>query len=93
MRIVRRVALWGCLVVFGLADLTYLADDLWARYRGRPVEQIKIDRVYNDVNQWNQLEHAIGTPVMETCVDAMLPHFGYTPCWYLKRHTMRQIGP
>lgn len=61
MRTIRRIALWGCLILVGLAALTYLADDLWARSRGRPVEQIKIDRVYADVNHWNQVEYSIGT--------------------------------
>ena len=93
MRTIRRIALWGCLILVGLTALTYLADDLWARSRGRPVEQIKIDRVYADVNHWNQVEYSIGTPMMETCIDSLMPHFGYAPCWYLRRHTLRQIGP
>jgi len=83
----------GCLVLLSLAALSYLADDLWARHRNRPVEQVKVDRVYAVVNQWNQVEYSMGTPIMETCLDSLMPHFGYTPCWYLRRHTMRQIGP
>ena len=93
MRTVRRIALWGCLLLVSLTDLTYIADELWARFRGRPVEQIRVDRVYADVDHWNHIEYSIGTPIKETCIDAFMPHFGYTPCWYLKRHTIRQIGP
>ena len=85
--------LWGCLFLVSLAVLIYVADDLWSRYRKRPVEHIKVDRVYADVDHWDHLEYSIGTPIMETCIDALMPHFGYTPCWYLKRHTIRQIGP
>jgi hypothetical protein len=80
-------------MLLGLAALTYLADDLWARSRGRPLEEIKIDRVYADVNHWNQVEYSIGSPILEMCIDSLMPHFGYTPCWYLRRHTLRQIGP
>ena len=83
----------GGLALVSLAALIYLGDDLWARYRGRPVEQMKIGRLYAEVNHFNELEYSVGTPVMETCVDALLPHFGYTPCWYLRRHDIRQIGP
>ena len=83
----------GSLALLGLAALIYLGDDLWARYRGRPVEQMKIGRLYAEVNHFNELEYSVGTPVMETCVDALMPHFGYTPCWYLRRHDIRQIGP
>lgn len=93
MRAVRRIALRGCLILVGVAALTYLADDLWARVRRRPVEEVKVDRIYADVNHWNKVEYSIGTPIMETCIDALMPHFGYTPCWYLRRHTLRQIGP
>jgi len=26
-------------------------------------------------------------PVDQTCVNSIFPHQGYTPCWYLQRHT------
>jgi len=83
----------GGSALVSLAALLYLGDDLWARYRGRPVEQMIVGRLYAEVNHFNELEYSVGTPVMETCVDALLPHFGHTPCWYLRRHDIRQIGP
>ena len=55
----------------------YVADDLWARFRGRPVERIRVGRLYAAVNHWNEVEYSVGTPVIETCVDALMPHFGY----------------
>lgn len=93
MRTIRRIALWGCLALVSLTAVMYVADDLWVRSRSRPVEQIKVGRLYAAVNQWNKVEYSVGTPIMETCVDALMPHFGYTPCWYLRRHTIQQIGP
>jgi hypothetical protein len=93
MRTIRRIALTGCFALVSLTGLIYLADDLWARFRGRPVEQIQVGRVYAAVNHYNQVEYSIGTPAIETCVEAFMPHFGYTPCWYLRRHTIQQIGP
>ena len=93
MRTIRRIALWGCFALVCLTGLAYLADDLSARSRGRPVEQIKVGRVYAAVNHYNQVEYSIGPSAMVTCVEALMPHFGYTPCWYLRRHTIQQIGP
>jgi len=93
IRTIRRIALWGSVFLVSLTGLTYVADDLWSRFRRRPVEQIKVDRIYADVDHWNHVEYSIGTPIMETCIDALMPHFGYTPCWYLRRHTIRQVGP
>jgi hypothetical protein len=93
MRTIRRFVLWGGLALVSLTGLSYVADDVWVRLRSRPVEQIKVDRLYAVVDQWNKVEFSVGTPVMETCVKALMPHFGYTPCWYLRRHTIQQIGP
>lgn len=93
MRTIRRIALWGCFALLSLAGLIYLVDDLWARFRGRPVEHIQVGRVYAAVNHYNQVEYSIGTPAIEICVEALMPHFGHTPCWYLRRHTIQQIGP
>jgi len=93
MRTVRKIAVWACLALVLLAGLAWLADEVWARHLGRPVEQVKVGRLYAAVNHWNEVEYSVGSPVMETCVDAFLPHFGYTPCWYLKKHNIRQIGP
>jgi hypothetical protein len=93
LRTIRKIALRGCLAVAALAALIYTADDLWARYQGRPVEQVQVGRLYAAVNQFNQVEYSVGTPVMVTCVDALLPHFGHPACWYLRRHNIQQIGP
>ncbi len=93
MRTILRIALRGCFALLILTGLIYLADDLYARSRGRPVEQLKIGRVYAAVNHYNQVEYSIGPPAMVTCVEALMPHFSYVPCWYLRRHTLQQIGP
>ena len=93
MRTIRKIALWACLTLVSLTALVYGADDLWTRFRGQPLEQIKVSRLYAAVNQFNEVEYSVGTPIMETCVDALMPHFGYTPCWYLHRHPIQHIGP
>ncbi|HUK33952.1 MAG TPA: hypothetical protein VLV86_08595 [Vicinamibacterales bacterium] len=91
-RSIRKIGLWGCLSLAGLAALTYVGDDLWARLQGKPQEQMTVDRLYAAMNRYNQIEYSVGTPITETCVDALMPHFGYVPCWYLRRHTIQQIG-
>ena len=91
MRTISKILLRGCLALVVLTALIYSVDDLWARFRGRPVEQMKVDRVYLAMNHWNQVEYSLGTPIMQTCVDALMPHFGYVPCWYLRRNTLQQV--
>jgi len=92
MRFARKIVLWGCFALAGLTAFVYAADELSARFRGRPVEQMKVGRYYAAMNHWNQVEYSVGTPIMQTCIDALMPHFGYVPCWYLRRHTIQQIG-
>jgi len=92
MRAIKKIVLWGCLALAGLSAFVFAMDDVWARVRGRPVEQIKVGRIYAAMNHWNQVEYSIGPPAIETCVDALMPHFGYVPCWYLRRHTVQQVG-
>ncbi len=92
LRSVRKIVLLGCLVLAGFTASLYAGDELWARYRGRPTEQMQVGRIYVTMNRYNQVEHSVGTSITETCVDALLPHFGYVPCWHLRRHTIQQIG-
>lgn len=91
MRTVLKIALRGGFALVALAAFVYGADDVCVRFRGRPVEQIKVDHYYAVTNRWKELEYSTGSPSIETCVDALLPHFGHTPCWYLKRHTLQEI--
>jgi hypothetical protein len=92
LRSVRNIVLWGGLALAGLTASIYAGDDLWARLQGQPKEQMKVGRFYAAMNHWNQVEYSVGTPIIETCVDALMPHFGYVPCWYLRRHTIQQVG-
>lgn len=91
MRFVRKFVLRGCLALAGLAVFAYAVDDVWTRVQGRPMEQVKVDRLYAAENHFHQIEYSVGTPVMQTCIDALMPHFGYVPCWYLRRHTIQHI--
>ena len=92
MRAFRTIALKICLALAALCALLYGVDDVSARLRGKPTEQMKVDRIYSAVNHWNQVEYSVGTPEMQTCVDALLPHFGYMPCWYLRKHPIEQVS-
>jgi hypothetical protein len=93
MRYFRKILLRACLALAVLTALVYAGDDLWARYRRRPTEQVKVYQIYAAMNHWNQVEYSVGgPPVMQPCLDSLMPHFGYVPCWYLRRHTLQQIG-
>jgi hypothetical protein len=50
---------------------------------------MRVDHLYTSTNKWNEVEWSRGNPTTERCVYALLPHFGYAPCWYLKRHPIQ----
>ena len=84
--------MWVTLAVAGLGVLVWAGDDVRARLRGKPTEQVKMYRIYLTENHWNEVEYSRGNPYMETCVDALMPHFGHLPCWYLRKHDIKMIG-
>ena len=91
LRTIRKILLWVCATMLAIVALTYAADGVYVQVRGRPTEQMRVDRVYTAMNRYNEVEYSIGTPISQTCVDALMPHFGYVPCWYLRRHTLQQV--
>jgi hypothetical protein len=83
-------------VVVGLG-LVYLGDDLAGRYRmahrsgGGPLEEVS---VYTATRLKNgKVEVFYGSPETRTCIRAVFPHFGYSPCWYLARRKIDLISP
>jgi hypothetical protein len=36
-------------------------------------------------------EYFFPDPESQTCVNSLFPHFGYKPCWYLKRHATETV--
>jgi hypothetical protein len=86
----KRILQLGVLGLAGALLLAYLAD--WAVLASagsrKVYEDIQVDQVFTDTNKWNQIEYSRGTSVTERCVDALFPHNGSRPCWYVKKHTM-----
>jgi len=89
---IRKILLWGCVGLISLAAVVWIGDEVWARMRGKPTEQVPVGHLYVDENRYNETEYSVGPPGIETCVDALLPHFGDKPCWYLKKHNIEQIN-
>ena len=88
---VKRILLYiagGLLIV---AALTYALDYLSLAYRIPNREQyatVRVDQLYAVPNKWNEVDWSRGDPVMEQCVNSLLPHNGFRPCWKVRRDTM-----
>jgi hypothetical protein len=85
--------------ILGIAVLAlilfYVADDLSARFGipgHRPTFGTVQVRRQLDVPQKNKkTEFYFEPPEDQACVNALLPHFGVQPCWYLRRHANVQV--
>jgi hypothetical protein len=73
------------------AGLTWALDYLSLTFRipnREPYSTVRVDQLYAIPNKWNEVDWSRGDPVMEQCVNSLLPHFGLRPCWKVRRDTM-----
>jgi hypothetical protein len=71
------------------AALVYIADYGIARVRlsrGSALSTIEVARLIAIPQKSGKTELEYGGADTITCVHAIFPHFGYTPCWYAKRN-------
>lgn len=83
----------GALVLLGL--VLYAGDYVSVRYRtlkgGDPLATVTIQPYYAIHEKNGRTEYDFAQPQTEVCVRSLFPHFGYTPCWYVNRHTEKRI--
>ena len=78
-----------------LAAVLYGGEDLSLRYRvpksREPFGSVTVQPLYVIHQKNGKVEYQFAPPQDQPCVWALLPHFGYKPCWYLRRHAQQQI--
>lgn len=50
-----------------------------------------INRFYRVDEKFNKFSLNPLPAVDERCVNALFPHFGSRPCWYVSRHTLQSV--
>jgi len=75
--------------------LAYAADYLLLRYKlstGRsPYGALTVQYYYAIQEKNGKTEYDFQPPQQERCVNSLFPHFGYSPCWYERKHTEKAI--
>lgn len=92
----KRVLLVGIILLCCL----YLGDYLQIRYRvwrnHDPYGTVTVQILYAISEKGspgtNKTEYASGDVQDWTCVQALFPHFGYSPCWYLRRRPTKTVS-
>ena len=81
------------IAVLGLAALAasiYIVDYAVFRIRvaanWKPYGSVTVDPYYAVAQKSGKTEFIFQDPQPQTCIHALLPHSGYSTCWYLSRH-------
>jgi hypothetical protein len=83
-----------CLVLAGA--LVYVCDSVSLRYRIPSSRQqfgsVTVQRSYVIPMKDGKTQYAFDPPAPQECVNALFPHYGDPPCWYLNRHKRQQVN-
>ncbi|MGA9040882.1 MAG: hypothetical protein WB421_10135 [Terriglobales bacterium] len=91
----KRKILIAALTSLVLLAIVYAGDYCAVRYRipssRDPFGQVTVQPVYVIHEKNGKVEYQFADPETDICVHSLFPHLGYSPCWYLSRHTEKQI--
>ncbi|HEV2399071.1 MAG TPA: hypothetical protein VGS27_19150 [Candidatus Sulfotelmatobacter sp.] len=86
----RQLFLGTVLFILGTTALTYGVDLGLFRLRlvanRDPYGSVVVRRSYAVLQKNGKTQFIFDPPGPETCVNALFPHSGMQPCWYLSRH-------
>jgi hypothetical protein len=90
----RRIALRSLLVAIVLLALAYASDYAIFRYRvstnHQPFGTVSVQHYDAVLHKDGKSELIFDPATQQTCVHALFPHGGYSPCWYLSRHSVQE---
>jgi hypothetical protein len=86
----KRIFLGTVVFVLGTAIVTFGVDFGVFRLRvaaqHNPYGSVVVHRFYAVLQKNGKTQFIFDPPAPETCVNALFPHSGMQPCWYLIRH-------
>lgn len=77
-----------------LTGLMWIGDALSLRFRipaREPLGSVSVRNLYSVKKKNGSTEFFFDDPVLQTCVNSLLPQKGYRPCWWVSRHTVRSV--
>jgi hypothetical protein len=87
---IRRIFLGLVLSALGTALLLFCGDFALLRLRTainrNPYGSVVVSHYYAVLQKNGKTQLIFDPPAPETCVNALFPHSGMMPCWYLARH-------
>jgi len=90
LRKIKRVLAILVISVLTLAALIYVGDYTVFRFRAAtkrdPYGTVTVTHFYAVAQKSGKTEFIFDPPGPQTCVNAIFPHAGFLPCWYLARN-------
>ena len=91
----KRTLAFALILLVIAAALVYAGDYAVLRYRiatgKQPFESVTVYRYYSIAEKNRRTEYVFNQAAAQTCARSLFSHLGYSPCWYLKRHTEQRI--
>jgi hypothetical protein len=99
-RMIRVVVLRVLLGLVLVLCVTFIVDFLQLKYRiwrnHQPYGTVTVQIMYAISEKAprgaQKTEYEMGGSQDQTCVNALFPQLGYSPCWYLRRNTQKQVN-
>ena len=79
------------LMVVVLLVVAFVVDYVQLQASSNALGSVSVKRYYAVGLKNGKTEMMYAEPENRTCVNSMFPHRGYWPCWYLRRHNVKQI--
>jgi hypothetical protein len=75
--------------------LVYAADTAWVTLRTTnhrpPTSNVQVHLMLAVPQKNGRVEFIPGRTETQPCLVALFPHSGLLPCWYVERHTHREV--
>jgi hypothetical protein len=88
--LLRRIIATAILASVGAAALAFGVDYTVLRVRAatsrNPYGSVTVRHYYAVLQKNGKTQFIFDPPQPWTCVNALFPHGGFLPCWYLRRH-------
>ena len=91
----KKIAILSLTALTAICVLLYAIDYLIWRHKlatgHDPYGTVTVQFYYAIEEKNGKTEYDYQPPQPDTCVNSLLPHAGYSPCWYERKHPEKQI--
>ena len=78
-------------IVLVLLGIAFSLDYVTLRKSQNALGSVNIRRYYAVTLKNKKTDFSSADPETQMCVNSLFPHLGYYPCWYLRRHDVKEI--